>query len=481
VGARDLVTNALRTVLRAVEGAYRPGPYYLRYSGGWLPNGSSTNFWQLGQNVQPWSTSSAVVEACISAYSQTAAMCPGAHWRLNDKGGRDRVTTSSLSRVLKQPNDYQSISDFLLNAVRQLYMEGNAYALALRNDRYEIQELHLMDSWLSRPQLAVDGEVFYRLYGNQVIARRLDEKPLVVPARDVLHIRLHVDRSRRFPFPLWGQTPLLAALNDVGLSEAIANQQLGFYQNQARPSAVVSTDMVLDKDKVQDLRDRLNEVTTGAAAGGVPILTHGLKMSPWTVGGRDAQLAEMLKISEEHIAMVFRVPMQLLGLGGAPLGSTEALMQFWVSTGLGFLLNHIEEAVSVLFQLKGYPEEYVELDTQALLRSNMKERIESLARGVQGGIYSPNEARQLEGLPSVKFGDSPRVQAQVVPLEAAGAIPPAKSSPAAPAAPAGPAVPMEPKPPDNSDTDNQAEYVNGVKRHLRGIVSYAAARKRFNS
>jgi HK97 family phage portal protein len=485
VGARDLVSGALRTVLRAVEGAFRPGPYYLRYSGGWLPNGSASNFWQLGQNVQPWSTSSAVVEACISAYSQTAAMCPGTHWRLNAKGGRDRVTTSSLSRVLKQPNDYQSISDFLLNAVRQVYLEGNAYALALRNDRYEIDELHLMDSWLSRPQLSVDGEVFYRLYGNQVMARRLDEKPLIVPARDVLHIRLHVDRSRRYPFPLWGQTPLLAALNDVGLSEAIATQQMGFYQNQARPSAVVSTDMVLDKDKVQDLRDRLNEVTTGAAAGGVPILTHGLKMQPWTIGGRDAQLAEMLKISEEHIAMVFRVPMQLLGLGGAPLGSTEALMQFWISTGLGFLLNHIEEAFGVLFALDGQPDEYVELDTAALLRSNQKERIEALARGVQGGIYSPNEARQFEGLPAVKSGNEPRVQAQVVPLSAAGAIPSSKSSPAAPAAPGppgGPPAPAEPKLSNGNGNgqDKQAEYVNVIKRDSsREILRYS--RKRFNA
>src|SRR6516164_8650844 len=229
MGPRDLVVRTLRTVLRAVEGEFRPGPYYLPYSGGWLPEGASTNFWQLGQNVLPLGTRSAVVEACVSAYSQTVAMCPGAHWRLNDENGRDRVTTSALSRVLKQPNDYQSISDFLLNATRQLYLDGNAYALALRNDRFEINQLHLMDSRLSRPQLAVDGEIFYRLYGNQVIERRLDEQPLVVPARDVLQVRLHADRTRRYPFPLWGQTPLLAALEDVGVGEAISQQQLNFY------------------------------------------------------------------------------------------------------------------------------------------------------------------------------------------------------------------------------------------------------------
>ena len=316
MGARDLVSRTLRTVLRAVEGSPRPGPYMLPYSGGWLPDGVPNNWWQTGLNVTPFGSSTAMVEACIGAYSQTVAMCPGAHWKLNDKGGRDRVTTSSLSRVLKQPNDYQTISDFLLNATRQLYQEGNAYALALRNDRYEINELHLMDSILSRPQLSVDGDVFYRLYGNQIIERRLDNQPLVVPQRDVLHIRLHADRTRRYPFPLWGQTPLVAALEDVGVSSAISSQQMNFYLNNARPSAVLQTDLVLDKDQVQALRDRWNEQSKGLAAGGSPILTAGLKVQPWSVGAKDAQLAEMLQISEQHIALVFRIPMQVLGVTG---------------------------------------------------------------------------------------------------------------------------------------------------------------------
>ena len=90
----------------------------------------------------------------MSAYAQTVAMCPGDHWRLNTKGGRTRVDNSSLARLLRHPNDYQSASDFLLNATRMLYLEGNCYALALRNARYEVDELHLMDSNMSFPRVA---------------------------------------------------------------------------------------------------------------------------------------------------------------------------------------------------------------------------------------------------------------------------------------------------------------------------------------
>ena len=41
---------------------------------------------------------------------------------------------SAKARILKYPNDYQTPSDFMLNLVRHLYLEGNAFAMAVRND-----------------------------------------------------------------------------------------------------------------------------------------------------------------------------------------------------------------------------------------------------------------------------------------------------------------------------------------------------------
>ncbi|MCP3471413.1 phage portal protein [Bradyrhizobium sp. CCGUVB1N3] len=432
----DWLSRVANRLIGKTEGEYHPGPWYLPITGGWIPAGVGDylNWWQKGYDLIGLSAQSAMVEACVSAYAQTVAMCPGDHWRLNSKGGRDRVKNSALARLLRHPNDYQSISDFLLNATRALYLDGNCYALALRNDRYEVDELHLMKSEQSFPRIAVGGEIFYQLHGNDVISARLGESTVLVPMRDVLHIRLHT-LKHRYPVPLIGESPIVAAYGDIGVGNAIARQQQSFYMNEARPSAVLSTDLVLDKDQVQALRDRWNDQAKGLHQGGTPILTAGLKVQPWSVAGRDAATAEMLKLTNEHIALAFRIPLQILGLGGAAYGSTELLMQSWIASGLGFCLNHIEEAFGVLFGLKGQPDEYVEFDTAALLRSAMKDRIEALARGVQGGIFAPNEARQQEGLDAVAFGDEPRVQQQVVPLSAAGKIPASPAPPSAPPAP----------------------------------------------
>jgi len=480
--ANNLISRIFRPLLKAAEGAVREGPYYLPVTGGWLPADSPWNWWQLGTTPSDFG-GSAMVEACLSAYSQTVAMCPGDHWRLNAKDGRDRVTTSSLSRILRAPNGYQSPSDFMLNATRSLYSDGNAYALALRNERYEIDELHLMDPRQSGPQVAATGDVFYYLGGNAVIDRQIKE-PLIVPQRDVLHIRLDTTR-RRYPYPLVGDTPLGAAMQDIALSAAITQQQIQFYMNQARPSAVLTTDLILDKDQVQFIRDRWDEQSKGLKQGGTPILTGGLKPAMLSSPSKDAELANVMKIPEQHIALAFRIPLQILGIGGSTMGSTEQLMQSWIASGLGFALNHIEDAYGRLFGLKGQPDEYVEFDTKALLRSAFKDRIAALAQAVQGGIMAPNEARAEESLDAVKFGDEPRVQQQVVPLSAAAAIP---ASPASPGAPTQPGAPRPPgtavvpaaKPPEGNPTSAK-DYSDVVARRTRSILARADHHDRSNA
>lgn len=395
---------------KAAEGSVRPGPYPL--SDGWLPASTPWNFWQLGRNVERGGARSAMVEACVSAYSQTVAMCPGDHWRRTSDGGRVRVSGSPLAAIIRRPNAYQTISDFLLNATRDLYQHGEFFAMAVRDGRGDISELHLMRARSCYARVGVDGGVYYALGGNEIVERRF-QSLAGVPARDVLHVRLHTPVD-----PLRGESPLLAAALDIAGTDAALRQQVTFLQNEAKPSIMLATDAILTRDQTRELRAAWDDQTRGDNAGGTPILTSGLK--PLTVSAKavDAQVAELLKMSSQNIALAFRVPLQVLGIGGQTFASTELLMQSWISTGLGFALNHIEEAIGHLFGLSGYPEEYVEFSTNALQRSAFRERIEALARSTISGIHSPDEARNELDLPTVPggFGAEPRVQQQVVPL-----------------------------------------------------------------
>jgi len=258
--------------------------------------------------------------------------------------------------------------------------------------------------------------------------------------------------------PLRGEAPLTAAMLDVAASNTIVSQALAYSKNQGRPSGILSTEMNLTEAQVRELRERWNQQTQGVNVGGTPILTSGLKWESTVENSRDAQLAELLQLSDQRIATVYRVPLALLSLatGQAPQASTEGLISYWISGGLGFAVNHIEEAIGRFFGLDGMPDEYLELDMDALMRPNFRDRIEGLARAVQGGIFSPNEARAREDLPEAEDGDEPRVQQQVVPLSF-GAKPPEP-----PPAPTPTAPPNDNQPP--ADTANAAGFGTSVRR-----------------
>jgi hypothetical protein len=164
---------------------------------------------------------------------------------------------------------------------------------------------------------------------------------------------------------------------------------------------------------------------------------------------------------------VFQIPLQAFGLGGSPMASTEALMQSWKASGLGFALDNFEQAFDRLFNLPGEPMEYTEFSMDALMRPAFKDRVDAYVKSVQGGIHAPNDARSEFELPEVEFGDEPRVQQQVVPLSAASAIPAAPASP--PAAP-------QPAPGSDKPDDDDAGDAADAERDYADVILQAARR-----
>ena len=134
------LSRIMAPVTKALEGAYRPGPYYLPLTGGFLSAeaGQHTNWWQMGYDVESGARS-AMVHACVSAYAQTVAMCPGDHWRST------RMAAASGGRLGAgaHPAMAQRIPDhfgFPAQRGERSLSDGNAYALGLRNNRLEISD-----------------------------------------------------------------------------------------------------------------------------------------------------------------------------------------------------------------------------------------------------------------------------------------------------------------------------------------------------
>lgn len=394
-------------------------------SGSWSLFGTNVsksapwNWWQSDMKFEQGRNG--VVYSCVQAYAQTVAQIPLRHLQNKPKGGYEQITNSDLARLLKKPNSYQTSSDFLLNEVSSLFYNGNSYAYVLRDIEGRPDSLHLISPGLCQPMVEPEtGAIFYSATLHDVVG---GETKVMIPQRDLLHIRLFCPSH-----PLIGETPIAAAAAAILVNDSIGNKQAAFFNNMSRPSGLITTDEKLNEKTLNELRSRWEEMSTGINTGKVPILSWGLKWQPLSLSDKDAQTVDSMKMSVEDIARVFRVPMPIIGsTDNTTYNNVHNLLQFWKSSGLGFVLNHIENAMGDFFGAAD--NESVDFDMDALLRADLLTRVDALTRGITGGLYAPNEARNKEGLEDVEGGEKPLVQQQMVPV---GWTPPEPEPPAAP-------------------------------------------------
>ena len=201
----------------------------------------------------------------------------------------------------------------------------------------------------------------------------------------------------------------------AGINVSLSGSQAAFFSQMSRPSGVLSTETVLNKDQLESLREAWYKQSQKVAQGHVPILSGGLKWQQLSISSQDAQLIEAQRLSIEEIARVYGVPLPVIGdMTSSTLNNVEQLISLWLSISLGSLLENIEQSFVKLFDLPA--NESVDLDVTGLLRTDFQARIDGLTKAIQGGLYSPNEARAREGLHAVENGDVPMVQQQMVEL-----------------------------------------------------------------
>ena len=369
-----------------------------------VPKSYPWDWWQKDMPIED-SYSNTTVEACVATISQTVSMLPIQHQRKMPDGGTEIVTNSAAYRVLRKPNPFQTKSAFMVDFVRSMLLKGEGFGVVTRNNRFEIDALYPQRRM--SPYISPDNKDVYYSVADQTLVH-LD---MMVPSRDVLHVCMHtVDH------PLRGATPLQAAKLSASTGTSIQGHENRFFANMSRPSGVLTTDMTLTAEQTKELRKRFNEQASVLATGGMPILTSGLKFEPITMSAVDAEIIETYKMTKEDIASVYRVPLALIGVidKATNFATTEQLMRFWIASGLGYILELIESALDELFRLPS--NEHINFDTEFLLESDFKARMDGLKVAVQGGIMTPNEARAKEGLSRKDGLDEALVQIQMVPV-----------------------------------------------------------------
>jgi HK97 family phage portal protein len=404
--AKKGIAGTIKSIFGFGEGTYRgPAIGVSEYGNTFaIPFGDG---YQRGLTMGGNNRNVPAVYASVMANARAVSQCYPYHKQVVD-GKHTVITTSPASRLLRYPNEYETFSQFIYNVVAQMMFEGECMVLIVRDNSFKPVSLHICPKGTASPQINPEsGEIFYSIGSNPMRPEAMD---YVVPARDMIHFKQHTPRH-----PLIGESPIKAAALAVGINVALSETQAAFFNNMNRPSGLLSTDTVLTKDQMMQLRAAFDEQSKDWAKGKMPILGGGLKFEQLSVNSVDAQLIEAQRMSIEEVARVFGVPLPIIGdLTNATLSNVEQLISMWLSISLGSLLENLERSLDKAFDLPA--SQYIELDVAALLRTDFMARVEGLTKGVQGGLFTPNEAREKEGLSPVDSGDIPYLQAQMTPI-----------------------------------------------------------------
>jgi HK97 family phage portal protein len=402
-----------------IEGSYRGPAWGQSELGNWFEIPFGDGF-QRNLDMRGISQASSTVFACKALLSSLGAQLP--FQIINESADGERIVdkSSDAARVLLRPNDFQTAFEFFEGLLLAVLTHGNAYAIIQRNQRNGISALVPVGPRSIHAHIVKDDQTGEVAVFYAVSSDGFNSLELVVPARDILHIKIHADAS----MPLRGRSPIEHAGAAMGLHGTIAAGLQAYHARAGRLGSLLTTDANINATQITQLREAWEKVSTRWAQGGTAVLGGGLKtvdVAGMGANAADAQLLELMHASDKEVCRVFRVPPELIGLEPTVGRSAAEASRFLQLQALGPLVETVEQALSRAFGLDGVTH-WVQADFGYITRTDEAAKWQSIESSVRSGVVAINEARKAQGLKAVKNGDEPLVQQQDLPLSLAAKL-----------------------------------------------------------
>ncbi|MDH0355018.1 phage portal protein [Morganella sp. GD04133] len=334
------------------------------------------------------------VFSCVRVLAESVGMLPCSLYEQLDRGNR-RAVRERLNKLLStKPNNYMTPQEFWELLIACLCLRGNFYAYKVKA-LGEVVELLPLDPSSVTPKLNSKWEPEYQVTFP-------DGKRDTLTQDDIWHVRIFTLDG------LTGLSPIAYAKQAVGLGLATEEHGSRLFGNGAVTSGVLQTDQYLKDDAWERLKTDFENRHQGLANAHKPmILEMGLKWQQISMTSEDAQFLETRKFQLEEICRIFRVPLHMIqNTDRATFNNIENLGIGFINYSLVPYLTRIEQRINVgLVKPSKQGVFYAKFNTGALLRGDMKSRFDAYATGINWGIYSPNECRELEELNPRDGGD----------------------------------------------------------------------------
>lgn len=370
-------------------------------SGGFAMGGPGADYWYMPRSGRDAPSvdralQASAVYACVALVGETVGSLPAFVYARDDSrpNAKRRDSKHPLSFLLHdEPNSYQDAFQFWEMMAWHLELRGNAYA-EIQRDGYD----RIVGIWPLHPDRMepkwIDGRVVY-------IFRQKPGQEVIFDSSNILHLKL-------FGEGLKGKGRIEYAASTLNVT--LSSEEFGerYFDGDAMPRIGLFTDQPLNDGAQKAIQDAWNR-SYGGVEKSWRAAAFGNNLRPETLGIplKDSQFLELRKYNAVDIARLFRVPPHMIGeLERATFNNVEQLDIDFGKHSIRPRLVRIERACNrALLDASEKQRFYIEFNMEALLRGDMKSRFDAYATGIQWGIQSPNEARDLEGWNPREGGD----------------------------------------------------------------------------
>lgn len=362
---------------------------------------------------------------CLKMLSETLGKMPLKFYQETDKGIFKANGNEVYNLLKSRPNPNMTPSTFWATIENNRNHYGNAYVFIRRHRvRNPFSKIVVKDLWImpsDSVQVMLDdkgcfggrGKVWY------VYTDKYSGEQSVFGSDDVLHFKTSFSFDGILGQPV---RDILKYTLEGGLeSQNFINN---LYKSGLTAKAVLEYTGDLDSTKEQKLLAGIEKFANGSAnAGKIIPIPLGMRITPLDIKLTDSQFYELKKYSALQIAGAFGIkPNHINNYEKSSYANSEMQqLSFYVDTEL-FILKQYEEEInykllSTIEIEEGY---YLKFNEKVILRTDSKTQMESLSKGVNNGIYTPNEARGYLDLPAKEGGDQLIVNGNYIPITKVG-------------------------------------------------------------
>lgn len=339
------------------------------------------------------------VYAAVDLISRDIAGLPSSIIR--ERGNsKEKLTDIPLNSIIgSEPNSLMTSFVWRQIMLSNWLLHGNGYSLIEFEDGGSNRPISLLpvDPSIVTPSIR-NGTIWYEI--------QFEGQTLTVDQSNMIHFR-------GMGTNIEGKSVITCARENLGLIKASEISAATFFGNGFQPSGILEHPEELSIKAIQNLRVSFDETYSGVTNSNKPmILEEGMKWKPLGIPPKDAGFLETRAFGVTDVARWFGVPPhKLADLTRATFSNIEEQdLDYVKSAILPRVINMEQELTRKLLREDEKRDTFIKYNIDGLLRGDIKGRFEAYKIGINNGIISPNEARQLEDINPYEGGDSHYIQ-----------------------------------------------------------------------